>query len=126
METEFPIQIRELTDLVQVQLSQDELQEFLNNHGRIDGLMKKLKTNSQTGLSDSNKQDLSDRAHQFGRNEIPPRPAKSFLRLMFETVQDTTLIILIVSAVISLLLYFFFHDASGKYDGDEYAQISML
>ena len=74
MENKFPITIRELTDLMQVQLKPDEQQEFLNKHGHTDGLMKKLKTNSQTGISNSNKQDLSDRTHQFGRNEIPPKP----------------------------------------------------
>ena len=125
MENKYPIQIRELTDLMQVQLKPDEQQEFLNKHGQIDGLMKKLKTNSQTGLSDSNKQDLSDRATQFGKNEIPPKPPKSFFYLMFEAVQDTTLIILIVSAAISLLLSFY-HDGSSKTDGDEFTQISML
>jgi magnesium-transporting ATPase (P-type) len=110
---------------MQVQLKPDEQQEFLNKHGHIDGLMKKLKTNSQSGLSDSNKQDLSNRAHQFGKNEIPPKPPKSFFYLMFEAVQDTTLIILIVSAAISLLLSFY-HGGTGKNEGDEFTQISML
>uniref|UniRef100_A0A915D9U3 P-type Ca(2+) transporter n=1 Tax=Ditylenchus dipsaci TaxID=166011 RepID=A0A915D9U3_9BILA len=43
----------------------------------------------------------------FGKNEIPPNPAKSFLRLAWEAVQDITLIILLVAAIISLALSFY-------------------
>lgn len=107
----YPIEIKELTDMMQVQLKTDEQQEFLNRHGHIEGLCRKLGTNSQTGLSSNNKTDLSARAAQFGRNEIPPKPPKSFFYLMFEAVQDTTLIILIISAIISLALSFY-HDDS--------------
>lgn len=43
----------------------------------------------------------------FGRNEIPPKPPKTFLRLMFEAIQDLTLVILIICAVISFGLSFY-------------------
>ncbi len=78
----YPIEVRELTDLMQVQLKPDEQQEFLNKHGQAAGLIKKLKTSSTTGLSSHDKKDLQDRANQFGRNEIPPKPPKSFFFLM--------------------------------------------
>lgn len=107
----YPIELKELTDMMQVQLKPDEQQEFLNRHGHLEGLFRKLSTNPQTGLSVQNKADLTARAAQFGRNEIPPKPPKSFFYLMFEAVQDTTLIILIISAVISLALSFY-HDDS--------------
>ena len=119
----YPIEVRELTDLMQVQLKPDEQQEFLNKHGQAAGLIKKLKTSSTTGLSSHDKKDLQDRANQFGRNEIPPKPPKSFFFLMWEAVQDTTLIILLVSAAFSLFLSFFHFD-SGKHAGEEYMQIS--
>lgn len=121
MEKKYPIEIKELTDLMQVQLKLDEQQEYLNKHGHVEGLCNKLQVNSQTGLSVNNKQDLAARAAQFGRNEIPPKPPKSFFSLMLEALQDTTLIILIVSAVISLILSFY-HDTSQKQD-EEYSQI---
>jgi Ca2+ transporting ATPase len=116
----FPIEIKELTDLMQVQLKPDEQQEFLNKHGHMEGLCKKLQVNPQVGLSSSNKADLNARAAQFGLNEIPPKAPKSFLFLMWEALQDTTLIILIVSAVISLALSFY-HDDSKKQD-EEFVQ----
>ena len=121
----FPIEIRELTDLLQVQLKPDEQQEFLNKHGQVAGLMKKLKTNPQTGLSIENKQDLLNRATQFGKNEIPAKPPKSFFYLMWEAVQDTTLIILICSAAISLILSFF-HIEDTRDLGEEYIKRSKL
>ena len=111
----FPIEIKELTDLMQVQLKPDEQQEYLNKHDHTGGLCKKLGVNPNLGLSTANKADLSARANQFGMNEIPPKPPKSFLFLMWEAVQDTTLIILIVSAIISLALSFY-HDDSKKQD----------
>lgn len=116
----YPIEIKELTDMMQVQLKPEEQQEYLSRHGHIEGLCRKLNTSPQTGLSSSNKADLNARAAQFGRNEIPPKPPKSFFYLMFEAVQDTTLIILIISAIISLALSFY-HDDSLKPD-EEYSQ----
>ena len=47
------------------------------------------------------------RVAAFGRNEIPPKPPKTFFRLMFEALQDTTLVILIICAIISFCLSFY-------------------
>ena len=38
---------------------------------------------------------------------IPPKPPKSFLELVWEALQDVTLIILIIAAFISLGLSFY-------------------
>ena len=121
----YPIEIRELTDMMQVQLKPSEQQEYLNKHGKVAGLMQKLNTSPVTGLNSADKKDLHDRANQFGRNEIPPKPPKSFLFLMWEALQDTTLIILLVSAAFSLFLSFY-HIESDKHAGEEYMQISKL
>jgi len=51
--------------------------------------------------------DLDDRRRYYGSNVIPPKPPKSFLRLVWEALQDITLIILIVAALISLGLSFY-------------------
>jgi magnesium-transporting ATPase (P-type) len=59
-----------------------------------------------TGLSED-EADLSARSAAFGRNEIPPKPPKTFFRLMFEALQDITLVILIICAVISFALSFY-------------------
>lgn len=43
----------------------------------------------------------------FGANLIPPKKPKTFLQLVWEALQDVTLIILEVAAVVSLGLSFF-------------------
>lgn len=43
----------------------------------------------------------------FGSNLIPPKPPKTFLTLVWEALQDVTLIILEVAAVVSLGLSFY-------------------
>ena len=45
----FPIQIKELTDMMQVQLKPHEQQEYLNKHGHFEGLAKKLGTDLNKG-----------------------------------------------------------------------------
>ena len=58
------------------------------------------------GLSGADN-DLRRRMEEFGRNEIPPKPPKSFLRLVWEALQDVTLIVLIIAAALSLGLSFY-------------------
>lgn len=58
------------------------------------------------GLS-GDPEDLQHRRETFGSNVIPPKPAKTFLMLVWEALQDVTLIILQVAAVISLALSFY-------------------
>lgn len=59
-----------------------------------------------TGISGS-PVDLEDRRKTFGSNVIPPKPPKTFLQLVWEAIQDVTLIVLIVAALISLGLSFY-------------------
>jgi len=115
MSDPFPIKLDELTDLMQVNHSSEDQQADLNKHGQVQGLARKLGTDLQTGLTSANQADIDNRIKQFGRNEIPPKPPKPFYLLMWEALQDTTLIILIVSAAVSLLLSFY-HDDSLKPD----------
>lgn len=50
---------------------------------------------------------MEHRRQTFGSNIIPPKPAKTFLTLVWEALQDVTLIILQVAAVVSLGLSFY-------------------
>lgn len=59
-----------------------------------------------SGLS-NNPVDLEKRAQSFGQNFIPPKKAKTFLQLVWEALQDVTLIILEIAAIISLGLSFY-------------------
>lgn len=62
--------------------------------------------NCLSGLSGS-PADIRARLETFGSNVIPPKPPKTFLRLVWEALQDVTLIILIVAAILSLGLSFY-------------------
>lgn len=56
---------------------------------------------------DGSERDIERRRQEFGRNEIPPKPSKSFLRLAWEALQDVTLVILIIAAILSIGLSFY-------------------
>jgi len=68
-----------------------------------------------TGLTGS-AADTRRRLDVFGSNVIPPKPPKSFLELVWEAIQDVTLIILIVAAAISLALSFMHVEESHQHD----------
>jgi len=68
-----------------------------------------------TGLTGSTA-DARRRIDAFGSNVIPPKPPKSFLELVWEAIQDVTLIILIVAAAISLALSFMHLEESHQHD----------
>ena len=102
---QFGISLKDLERLMQTRGS-DGITELNDIHGGLSGMGQKLKTNLINGLTED-EDDLATRVIAFGKNEIPPKPPKSFFRLMFETVQDVTLIILIICAVISFGLSFY-------------------
>ncbi|KAJ7317414.1 hypothetical protein JRQ81_003576 [Phrynocephalus forsythii] len=58
------------------------------------------------GLSD-NTADLEKRRQIYGQNFIPPKKPKTFMQLVWEALQDVTLIILEIAAIISLGLSFY-------------------
>lgn len=61
---------------------------------------------SLSGLSGS-AVDMEHRRETFGSNVIPPKPPKTFFRLVWEALQDVTLIILECAAIVSLGLAFY-------------------
>lgn len=50
---------------------------------------------------------MEHRRDTFGSNVIPPKPPKTFMQLVWEALQDVTLIILEVAALVSLGLSFY-------------------
>ncbi|XP_078488037.1 plasma membrane calcium-transporting ATPase 2 isoform X2 [Ciona intestinalis] len=82
------------------------IQKIKESYEDINGLCKRLKTSPTDGLSEGPEQ-LERRRTIFGKNLIPPKKPKTFLELVWEAVQDVTLIILIVAALISLGLSFY-------------------
>ena len=102
---EFDISRQDLEFLMQIH-NHDGIKELNETFGGLHGLERKLRTNLLTGLT-GDPLDLLNRKKIFGRNEIPPKPPKTFFRLMFEALQDVTLVILIICAVISFGLSFY-------------------
>ena len=66
-----------------------------------------------TGLNGEPSQ-IQDRQDKYGANVIPPKPPKTFLQLVWEAMQDVTLVVLIVAAIISLALSFVPSSQCGK------------
>ncbi|XP_050783998.1 LOW QUALITY PROTEIN: plasma membrane calcium-transporting ATPase 3-like [Gopherus flavomarginatus] len=84
----------------------EALQKIQDGYSDISGLCHRLKTSPTEGLSD-NAADLEKRRQIYGQNFIPPKQPKTFLQLVWEALQDVTLIILEIAAIISLGLSFY-------------------
>ncbi|CAG5101032.1 Similar to ATP2B3: Plasma membrane calcium-transporting ATPase 3 (Homo sapiens) [Cotesia congregata] len=95
----------------------------INALGGVQEICKKLYTSPSDGLSGSSA-DMQHRRDTFGSNSIPPKPPKTFLTLVWEALQDVTLIILEIAALVSLGLSFYHptpkaEDDDVKLDEDE-------
>ncbi|XP_036145963.1 plasma membrane calcium-transporting ATPase 2 isoform X7 [Monomorium pharaonis] len=84
----------------------------VNGYGGVQEICKKLYTSPNEGLSGS-AADVQHRRETYGSNMIPPKPPKTFLQLVWEALQDVTLIILEVAALVSLGLSFY-HPADDE------------
>ncbi|XP_031778696.1 plasma membrane calcium-transporting ATPase 2 isoform X4 [Nasonia vitripennis] len=87
----------------------------LNTYGGVQEVCKKLYTSPSEGLSGS-AADIQHRRDTFGSNMIPPKPPKTFLTLVWEALQDVTLIILEIAALVSLGLSFY-HPSDENEEG---------
>ena len=61
--------------------------------------MEILGTSREIGLTSK---QVIERREQFGRNEFPESPMKSYLDLLLEQLSDPTLLILLAAAAVSL------------------------
>ncbi|XP_031650113.1 plasma membrane calcium-transporting ATPase 3 isoform X5 [Oncorhynchus kisutch] len=102
---DFGATLEDLRDLMELR-GAEAIQKIQENYTDTEGLCQRLKTSPADGLSD-NPSDLEKRGQVFGQNFIPPKKAKSFLELVWEALQDVTLIILEIAAIISLALSFY-------------------
>ncbi|CAF4685105.1 unnamed protein product, partial [Rotaria magnacalcarata] len=103
----FDITLAQLTELMDVR--EKDLKEKLHSseYNGIKGVLEKLKVDVNKGLDSKNQQDLEQRRTAYGRNEIPPKPMKTFLRLCWDALHDMLLVILLVCAVVSIGLSFY-------------------
>lgn len=105
-----------------------QLRELMEHRG-VEGIQKiedlgggtevarKLNTSASAGLN-GDRSDLEHRRDVFGSNTIPPKPPKTFIELVWEALQDVTLIILEVAAVVSLALSLY-TPPPGSGEGEE-------
>ncbi|XP_066246914.1 plasma membrane calcium-transporting ATPase 2 isoform X3 [Euwallacea similis] len=116
---QYGITLKQLRDLMEHR-EQDGVQR-VQDLGGVQEICKKLYTSPSEGLSGS-QVDLDHRRETFGSNSIPPKPPKTFLQLVWEALQDITLIILEVAAIVSLGLSFYqppADDSENEFDDDE-------
>uniref|UniRef100_A0A4D5R9F7 Calcium-transporting ATPase n=1 Tax=Scolopendra viridis TaxID=118503 RepID=A0A4D5R9F7_SCOVI len=99
---QYGITLKQLRELMEVR-GREAIQKINTEFGGVQELCKKLYTSPNEGLSGS-ASDLEHRRQTFGSNVIPPKPPKTFLQLVWEALQDVTLIILQLAALISLIL----------------------
>uniref|UniRef100_A0A8C7EZD8 Calcium-transporting ATPase n=1 Tax=Oncorhynchus kisutch TaxID=8019 RepID=A0A8C7EZD8_ONCKI len=99
----FGVSVMELRDLMELRGS-EAVVKIQEEYGDMDGLCQRLKTSPTEGLTGD---DLDKRKEVYGENLIPPKKPKTFLQLVWEALQDVTLIILEVAALISLGLSFY-------------------
>ncbi|XP_049739987.1 plasma membrane calcium-transporting ATPase 1 isoform X3 [Elephas maximus indicus] len=102
---DFGITLAELRALMELR-STDALRKIQESYGDVYGICTKLKTSPNEGLS-GNPADIERREAVFGKNFIPPKKPKTFLQLVWEALQDVTLIILEIAAIVSLGLSFY-------------------
>ncbi|XP_073655731.1 plasma membrane calcium-transporting ATPase 3 isoform X11 [Tursiops truncatus] len=101
----FGCTLAELRSLMELR-GAEALQKVQETYGDVGGLCRRLKTSPTEGLAD-NTNDLEKRRQIYGQNFIPPKQPKTFLQLVWEALQDVTLIILEVAAIVSLGLSFY-------------------
>jgi Ca2+ transporting ATPase len=101
----FSITLNELNDLMKMK-GHEAFEKLENDHGGLENLAKKLKTNLNNGI-DENADEIARRIHLYGRNQIPLKSSKSIFILAFEAIQDTTLIMLILCSFVSIGLSFY-------------------
>ncbi|XP_041129797.1 plasma membrane calcium-transporting ATPase 2-like isoform X5 [Polyodon spathula] len=108
---EFGCTLEELRSLMELRGS-DAVIKIREDYGDTNGLCRRLRTSPTDGLL-NNPLDLEKRKDVYGENFIPPKKPKTFLQLVWEALQDVTLIILELAAIISLGLSFYQPPGAG-------------
>jgi len=95
----FDVTVKELRELMVFRRREAVVR--LEQLGGVKAFCHKLRTSVSQGLSGK---DIKARREIFGENRIPKVAPKSFIRLVWEALLDSTLIILVSAALISLVL----------------------
>uniref|UniRef100_A0A0N5B1V3 Calcium-transporting ATPase n=1 Tax=Strongyloides papillosus TaxID=174720 RepID=A0A0N5B1V3_STREA len=111
----YGVTVEELRTLMEYR-STEAVEKINTLYGNIHGLCEKLNTDPNNGIEEN---EVLERERVYGKNEIPPPKAKSFLELVCDALKDATLIILLISAGISLALSFYHPDSGLELDETE-------
>ena len=98
----------ETLDSLNVEQASESNKANLDELGGIDGLVKKIGTNAETGLTASQVLSLREK---FGANIFPASPLIPYYQLLFNALSDTTLLVLIAAAAVSLGIGIWQHGA---------------
>ncbi|KAI9321217.1 PMCA-type calcium-translocating P-type ATPase [Dichotomocladium elegans] len=115
----FDVSIEELQKLVD-----PKSPDLLKKLGGCEGLAKKLRVNTSSGLSmDEGRERSTDapfaeRQKYFGRNILPEAHSKTFLELLWASYNDKTLIMLTIASIVSLAVGIW-QDYSPQHPPDE-------
>ncbi|XP_060095902.1 plasma membrane calcium-transporting ATPase 2 isoform X16 [Heteronotia binoei] len=109
---EFGCTLEDLRSLMELR-GTEAVVKIKETFGDTEGLCRHLKTSPTEGLPGT-AADLDQRKLIFGKNFIPPKKPKTFLQLVWEALQDVTLIILEIAAIISLGLSFYHPPGEGS------------
>ncbi|XP_060937495.1 plasma membrane calcium-transporting ATPase 1 isoform X1 [Limanda limanda] len=102
---DFGCTLKDLRSLMELR-GPEAISKVGETYGDTQGLCSRLKSSPIDGLS-GQLADIEKRKTVFGANFIPPKKPKTFLQLVWEALQDVTLIILEVAAIVSLGLSFY-------------------
>ncbi|XP_028680148.1 plasma membrane calcium-transporting ATPase 2 isoform X7 [Erpetoichthys calabaricus] len=102
---EFGCTLLELRSIMELR-GTEAVVKIQEDYGDTEGICRRLKTSPTEGLS-GQAADIEKRTEVYGQNFIPPKKPKTFLQLVWEALQDVTLIILEIAAIISLGLSFY-------------------
>ncbi|XP_075406588.1 plasma membrane calcium-transporting ATPase 2 isoform X8 [Tenrec ecaudatus] len=116
---EFGCTMEELRSLMELR-GTEAVVKVKETYGDTEAICRRLKTSPVEGLPGT-AADLEKRKQIFGQNFIPPKKPKTFLQLVWEALQDVTLIILEIAAIISLGLSFY-HPPGESNEGCAAAQ----
>ena len=78
------------------------------------------------GLDSKRQYDIDLRERLYGINKIEFKSSKSFLKLVWDALQDKTLIMLEVSAILSLALSFYDFPQDEQLDEGSFAKVSLF
>uniref|UniRef100_A0A8C6YDZ7 Calcium-transporting ATPase n=1 Tax=Naja naja TaxID=35670 RepID=A0A8C6YDZ7_NAJNA len=109
---EFGCTLQDLRSLMELR-GMEAVVKIKETYGDTEGLCRHLNTSPIEGLPGTTA-DLDKRRLIFGKNFIPPKKPKTFIQLVWEALQDVTLIILEIAAIISLGLSFYHPPGEGN------------